>query len=89
MKDTQRAYGELRTSIEQLGGSMIHVKECYQWGAWVVTLNGKSKVFESNGNGYPELDRLYVPKKSDPRHYRDYTKTLVNGAVERLIAMLE
>jgi prepilin-type N-terminal cleavage/methylation domain-containing protein len=40
-------------------------------------------------NGYPELDRLYVLAVSDPRYYRDYTKNLVDGAVERLIAMLD
>jgi hypothetical protein len=89
MKGLRRPYEELRVSIEQLGGSMIHVKEGYQWGAWVVTLNGRTKVFEPNGNTYLELDRLYVPAVSDPRHYRDYTKNLVDGAVERLIAMLD
>ncbi len=89
MKSPRRPYKELRTSIEQLVGSMIHVKEGYQLGAWMVTLNGRTKVFESNGNGYPEFARLYVPAVSDPRHYRDYTKNLVDGAVERLIAMLD
>jgi hypothetical protein len=89
MEDMQRAYGKLRTPIERLGGSMTFVREGYQWGAWVVTLHGKTKVFESNGNGYPELDSLYVPKVTNPEHYCDYTNVLVNGAIERLVAMLE
>jgi hypothetical protein len=85
------AYDLLRRQIEQRGGSMIHVRRGYQYGAWIVTLNGKQKTFLSNGSGYPELDRLYVPKAgiTRPEHYRDYEHELVPGAIERLIGMLE
>ena len=83
-----RPYEELRDPIDRRGGSMIHVREGYEWGAWIIKLNGKTRRFLSNGRGYPELDRLYMPKVPNPQHYRDYTNELVPGAIDTLIAML-
>ena len=84
----RRPYDLLRDPIEDRGGTMAHVREGHQWGAWIVTLNGKSRAFESNGRGYPELDRLYKPRVPNPEHYTDYERTLNPGAINILIAML-
>ena len=85
-----RPYGELRDPIEHIGGTMTHAREGYQWGAWVVTLNGKTRTFLSNGRGYPELDKLYKPRPDirTPQHYTDYSNDLVPGAIASLIDML-
>jgi hypothetical protein len=84
-----RPYEELRAPIEQLGGSMVHARKGYQWGAWIVTLDGKIGTFLSNGRGYPDLDRLYEPKVANPQHYTDYSNDLVPGAIQKLVAMLK
>lgn len=89
MSAEHRPYEELRLPIEQRGVSMMHVREGHQWGAWVVSLDGKSCTFKSNGRGYPELDRLYKPKISNPKHYTDYSNDLVPGALETLLRMLQ
>ncbi len=67
---------------------MVHVREGHQWGVWIVSLNGKSRAFESNGRGYPELDRLYRPRVQYPQHYSDYHRILIPDAIDTLIAML-
>lgn len=41
MQTKHRPYGELRDPIEERGGSMTHVRAGHQWGAWMVSLNGK------------------------------------------------
>jgi hypothetical protein len=84
----RRPYEELRSGIEQLGGSMIFEKHGYQWGAWIVTLDGQQAIFQSNGRGFPDIDVLYVPLTPDPQHYRDYSCDLVEGAIEKLVAKL-
>ncbi len=78
-----RPYGQLRDFVESLGGEMRHERQGYSTGgAWVVELNGVRTVFRSNGAGFPELDRLYVPKVEQPTHYRDYSLDLIEGAQE-------
>jgi hypothetical protein len=69
---------------------MTHVRKGYQWGAWVVRLDGKTATFLSNGRGYPDLDKLYKPKPEveHPDHYTHYSNELQAGAVDRLIGML-
>jgi hypothetical protein len=83
-----RPYEELQASIERLGGTMMHARNGYEWGAWIVTLGGKTGTFLSNGRGYPDLDRLYRPNVTKPEHYLDYSRDLVPGAIEELVAML-
>jgi hypothetical protein len=83
-----RPYRELRDPIEHRGGSMVAVRKGHQWCAWTITLDGKTRTFESNGRGYPELDRLYVPKAPNPTHYTDYSHTLQPGAIDALVSML-
>jgi len=85
-----RPYDGLRTAIEQSGGSMIFVRAGYLYGAWLVTVGGKRREFLSNGSGFPELDRLYVPKPgiTNPQHYSEYSQTLVHGAIEKFWDMI-
>jgi hypothetical protein len=85
-----RPYDGLRTAIEQRDGSMIFVRAGYLYGAWLVTVSGKQREFRSDGNGFPELDPLYVPKPGiiKPQHYKDYTQTLVDGAIEKFWDMI-
>jgi hypothetical protein len=65
----------------------------YQWGAWIVRLRRKQRIFRSNGSGYPELDKLYKPKPPtpdvpEPKHWRDYTNTLRPYAFEKFEGLL-
>lgn len=86
---SRRPYEEIQSIVEQEGGEMIYEKAGHgQGGAWVVTLRGKTTVFQSNGAGFPPMDRLYVPKVKEPSHYRDYSNALIVGAREKWLAML-
>jgi hypothetical protein len=60
-------------------------------GVWIVKLDGKKRVFESNDNGYPELDMLYVPGPgvTRPKHYTDNSQELIPGAIDKLMAILK
>jgi len=87
---SNRAYDEIRTLIEQHGGTMKYEKEGYEFGAWVIRIGGKTTVVEAPGIGaFPKLDRLYVPKVKSPRGWDDYTNQLVPDAETRLWAMLK
>lgn len=68
---------------------MFHEKAGHrQGGAWVIMLNGVTKVFESNQAGFPRMDELYVPKVPAPKHYRDYATSLLEGAREKWLKSL-
>jgi hypothetical protein len=86
----RRVYEELRSGIEQLGGTMIWLRSGYRYGAWKVDLNGKSAIFESNGQGFPGLDELYKPlvEGTKPSHWSGYSKQLTEGAIEELVRKL-
>ncbi|MFH1097617.1 MAG: hypothetical protein V1749_08985 [Candidatus Desantisbacteria bacterium] len=51
---------------------------------------GESSVtIEADGNqSFPKLDRLYVPRVPDPRHWDDYLEKLVPDAETQLLSML-
>ena len=85
-----RAYGELRSEIERRGGSMVFDRSDSRWGSWIIHLEDRSARFPSNGRGFPELDRLYVPKPGieNPRHWNEYSTELTAGAVDRLVGLL-
>jgi hypothetical protein len=86
----RRYYEELRSAIEQRGGTMKHTRSGYgSGGAWLVDLDGKHAAFPSNGAGFPELDTLYVPGVSSPKHYSDYTTTLVENAIPKFLAYVK
>jgi hypothetical protein len=57
-------------------------------GRWIVALQGRTREFLSNGAGFPELDRLYVPNVNEPAHHRDYTNQLVSNAEAQLMKLL-
>lgn len=88
MSSNRRVYEELREEIEGRGGTMSFRREDSRWGAWEVCLLGRSARFESNGAGFPDLDRLYVPKIEDPRHWSDYSNALVPAAIDKLLSRL-
>ncbi len=88
MTDDRRAYEELRSAIESLGGSMSYVREGSQHGAWEITLGNRSGRFESNGAGFPDLDPLYVPKVAAPKHWSNYSTELVPDAIAILLSKL-
>jgi hypothetical protein len=85
----RRVYEELRSAIEQRGGRMTYSRAGIPGGVWIIQLDGKVGRFESNGRGFPELDRLYVPLVDNPSRWDDYSKTTIPGAAEKLIALLK
>lgn len=86
---TRRPYEELRSIVEREGGHMVHARPGHgPGGAWVITFRGKTATFHSNGAGFPQMDRLYVPKVSEPVHYSDYSNDLVEGAEGKWLEML-
>ena len=89
VKRQRWVYEEMRQGIESRGDSMRFEKVGRpRGGAWIVRLGEKERAFESSGSGFPEVDRLYVPKVQNPRHYSDYRRELVSGAVDRLVGVL-
>ena len=85
----RRVYEEIRSLVKELKGKMFFERAGYQWGAWIVIINGKRRVLRSNGSGYPDLDKLYKPKPGlPPKHWHDYTTQLLPGAREQLIELI-
>jgi hypothetical protein len=84
--ENRKAYEEVHSLLKSKGGRMEFERKGYQYGAWILTWNGKEYVARSNGSGYPDLDQLYVPKSGDVNlnDYRSYTLTLKSDAWERL-----
>lgn len=61
----------------------------YRFGAWIVKIGGQSVTFEADGSrSFPQLDRLYVPKVSDPINWDDYRNELVPDAEAQLLSLL-
>ncbi len=88
MTDSHRAYGKLRDIIERHGGTMIYQGKGIN-GAWVITLNGKSKVIPATGEqSFPTLDRLYVPKLVEPKTWNDRDNELLGDAEANLLDLL-
>ena len=84
----ERAYELVRSMIERNGGSMTYERKGYRYGAWIITLGDKSRIFEADGNqSFPELDRLYIPKVKNPKDQNDYADQLVPDAELRLFAL--
>jgi len=84
-----RSYGLIRSIIERHGGSINYVRRGYRYGAWVIEIGDTTKIIEAEGNqSFPELDRFYVPKIQDPKHYYDYYDQLIPEAEEQLLSWL-
>lgn len=86
---TQRVYEEVRTLVEANGGSMDFERKGYRWGAWIIRLQDRERIFPSNGSGFPPLDKLYGSSKKNPCHWSDYDGDLLPDAEARLIALLQ
>lgn len=68
---------------------MTYRRQGYRFGAWEISLAGKTITIEAEGRRtFPELDRLYVPKVVDPKTWDDYHDKLVADAEEHLLALL-
>jgi hypothetical protein len=68
---------------------MTYERKGYRHGAWVIRIGESSVTIEAGGNrSFPELDRLYVPRVPDPRHWDDYLDELVPDAETQLLSML-
>jgi hypothetical protein len=86
---SNRVYDSVRSIVERLGGSMIYERKGYRHGAWVIKIGEKSAIIEAGGDrSFPPLDRLYVPRVPDPRHWDDYSYKLVPDAETQLLSML-
>ena len=68
---------------------MTYERKNYRYGAWLIKIGERSVIIEASGNrSFPELDRLYVPRVPNPRHWDDYLDELVPDAEEQLLSML-
>jgi hypothetical protein len=85
-----RAYGAIRSLVEDLGGSMAYEREGHRHGAWVIRIGARAVTVEANAErSFPELDRLHVPCVPHPRTWDDYLDELVPDAKARLLKMLD
>jgi hypothetical protein len=85
----RRAYGKLRDIIERCGGSMTYRRQGYRYGAWKISLNGKTEIFKSTGKRrLPALDRLYAPNVRNPKTWYDYSDELVPDAERQLLSFV-
>jgi hypothetical protein len=85
---SDRAYGQIRSIVERLGGSMVYQREGYRHGAWVIRIGENSVTIEGGGNrSFPQLDRLHVQRVPEPRHWDDYSDELVPDAETQLLSM--
>jgi hypothetical protein len=68
---------------------MVYEREGHRHGAWVIKIGERSVTIEAGGNrSFPQLDRLYIPRVQDPRHWDDYSDELVPDAETQLLPML-
>lgn len=83
----RRPFEAIRVFVRRHGGTMLYEKKGHQWGVWIVRLDGKERVFPSNGSGFPELDKLYIPnvEGSEPQHWMDYSLELLPDAWEKFM----
>ncbi|MSQ96293.1 MAG: hypothetical protein EXR98_17315 [Gemmataceae bacterium] len=92
MTTKRRAYGEIRKIIEDRGGAMVYEREGHRYGAWVISLNGKSRIVEATGaKSFPLLDKLYKRKPGvpHPTQWDHYLHELRDSAVKELLAVLK
>ena len=82
----QRAYGHIRDIIEKHGGTMVYERKDCRYGAWILSLGGKTVIVESEGrHAHPKLDELYVPSIECPQTWDDYKDELRADAEEELL----
>ncbi len=87
---SHRAYEEVRTMVEQHGGSMTFQREGFSHGgAWIIRYEGKQRAFPSGGRRFPGIDDLHVPRTSHPKTWDDYENALIQGTWEKLLRLLD
>ncbi len=65
---------------------MVYERKGYQHG---IRIDENSVTIKAGGNrSFPQLDRLYVPRVPEPRHWDDYTDELLPDAETQLLSML-
>jgi hypothetical protein len=85
-----RAYDNVRTLIEELGGTMVYQRRGYRWGAWIITIGDKQITLPASGDrSFPEIDSLHVSQCANPKHWDDYSKELLPDAKRRLLRLLK
>ncbi len=90
MTTPNRAYGKLREIIERRGGTMTYRREGFRFGAWIISLDGKTATIEATGEQtFPKLDRLHVPKVVNPTRWEHTRDELLDDAEEHLLALLK
>ncbi len=68
---------------------MIHQSKGHSTGgAWYVSLDGNSFVFENKNGFFPDLDQFYLPIHDPPRSFRDFYCELREGGEAAWIALL-
>jgi hypothetical protein len=89
----KRAYAKLRDIVKKHNGSMnFERKGRPRGGAWIISVKDKSKTIRSSRiQSFRELDELYVLKRNceNPKTWDDYDNELIEGAEDKLLAMLE
>ena len=86
------AYDLVRNLVEEQGGTMVYEQEGYSTGgAWIIDVVGMRRVFWCAVGGFPELDRLYVPKPGirNPSKYEHYQHKLIADAWEELLKTMK
>jgi hypothetical protein len=85
---SDRAYGLVRSLVEQLGGSMIYERKGSPHGAWKISIGENSREIKVEGShSFPELDQLYIPKVENPQNWNGYKNELVPDAKTRLFLL--
>jgi len=75
---SDRTYGSIQSIVERLGGSMVYEREGYLHGTWMIKIGENRLTIEAGGKqSFSQLDRLYVQRVSDPRHWDDYSDELL------------
>lgn len=88
-KPKRRYYEEIRSQVEQHGGSMTFQRKGFpRGGAWVVDYMRRQTTFLWHDRSFPDLDALYIPKRPNPIHFDDYTNQLISGAWEQFVVSL-
>ena len=88
MTTPHRAYGKLREIVERRGGTMTYQREGFKYGAWIISLDGKTATIEATGEqSFPTLDRLHVPKIVNPTRWEHTRDELLDDAEEHLLAL--
>ena len=84
-----RPYDLVRTMVEEHGGVMWYEKKGHPHeGAWIIGYRGRTVIFPAQGEFFPCIDTLYVPKTEYPTSRRDFKNELIPDAWDVLVGYL-